>query len=208
MAISYFFSRTKSQIAKGFFLVESLYVSCSKNWKMDHLSKVLYNLPLCHLPPSHTFHLIWAGVLIPENTVMSALFIFISPTGTMLQKHRQAVAVSCQTDKSKLQRLLCSATKVYIDAGILNFFLLFEKNNRPKTEPQLLQVHCTCLQTVHSERHRLQVYICLWFVVSVTANLTQPTPQVSVIAQEMLSPPTLGTVRVCASTFWQSCFAF
>lgn len=42
-------------------------------------------------------------------------------------------------------------------------------------------------------------YMCLWFVVSVSANLTQTIPQVSVIAQEVLSPPTLSRVRVSAA---------
>lgn len=32
--------------------------------------------------------------------------------------------------------------------------------------------------------------VCLWSGVSVTANLTQTIPQVSVTAQEMLPPPT------------------
>lgn len=81
------------------------------------------------------------------------------------------------------------------DAARTLTFWVFEKNNKPKKGPKLHS--CTvpvCMLAGSSGSCR---YVCLWFVVSVTTNPTQIIPQVSVIAQEMLSPPIKKSVSVC-----------
>lgn len=168
---------------------------CCNNWKMNTLSKIKRSLTISYCPISlhHT-----RSILFEQKSLYS--YIFISPTIIKVQ-NRQAVSVPCRTGKSKTQTFLYSTTT----AGIFNScFSVFEKIIHPKQSLNYYRnTTPVCrLLTLKDRGCRLSPfsfrYICLWSVVSVTANLTQTVPQRAVIAQEMfVSSYTKSCMSLC-----------
>ncbi len=178
--------------------MESLYfIVVVKTGKLMLLARshAFYNLPLPPVPPSLTFRLI-SG---PRKAKLWAAKLDIRKCSRKLfalTEHRTKASVF-------FGKKLTDAC-----AFELPLFCYLRKTIDPRQSPKLSQLYCTCLHA-GSPRERLGYSedgclpsarcMCLWFVVSVTANLTKTIPQVSVTAQEMLSPPTRRRERVSAA---------